>query len=236
MVSKLRRRSGVSVGYFAHLLGWDANVIYQVGIGQLHDETDVLKDIWPDAKFVGFEPHPKIIANLKQAGYPGMLFDYAVSDFNGEAALYGKSNHKDGSSLFPQGKKHEREKYQEIKVKVATFDTLFPNPKMFGEPILLWLDCEGSEMRVLHGGTEFIESVDVINIEMTANPVNEGWADTVEIHNFLMENGFYRQHVHTQRSGQGQCDAIYVRPHIFDPRFCCCPCQVDRYRKEHNEV
>ncbi len=87
------------------------------------------------------------------------------------------------------------------------------------------LDCEGSELKALQGAEKFIEGVEVVNLEMTSNPANEGWADPVETHQWLLRHDFLRQTIHTNRSRGGQYDAIYVRTHLHQMRFCSCPCK-----------
>jgi hypothetical protein len=152
-------------------------------------------------------------------------------DYVGEGDLWTKPNHKDGSSfckLTHKGTWSER-------VAVTTLDDLWLNQitAEASKRILLWIDCEGSELQALRGGTEFLKRVHVINIEMTGRPPTtepEKWSDPVEVHQYLKESGFYRLHIHTHRTNDGQCDSIYVRKELFDPHYCCCPCEIIRWR------
>lgn len=225
MASKLLRKSGVAVGLILDLLEWVPNHIFQVGVGQHHHEVDVLKETWPDVGFIGFEPHPEIVQSLKD--YPGIIHELALSNYVGKAVLHGKKSHKDGSSLY----EHKQEgNYQDISVAVANLDNIYRHGPV-GDKTLLWIDCEGSELTVLQGAVSFIQGVQVVNIEMTSDPPGKGWCDPVDVHYWLVGKGFYTQWIHTQRSSAGQCDAIYVKKELFNPRYCCVPSEVKRYEE-----
>jgi len=222
----LFKRSGLAVHKIAEYIGWKPETIYQVGVGQNHQETEVMQGEWPDVKIFGAEPHPKIIESV-QDRYPGKLFPVAISDYEGEATLYSKSSHKDGSSLYPHNK-HPND--NTITVPVTTVDKLWSNgPEKL--PCLFWLDCEGSEYPALCGAEEFVKKVDVINIEITGGNLGVGRSDPKLIHLWIKNHGFRRQWTHTQRAHIGQCDVIYVRPHLFRADICCCQCELcdERY-------
>lgn len=219
MASRLLRRSGVAVGLVAELLGWRADAVYQVGIGSEYQEVAVLMSEWPGVKFFGCEPCPSLADKLRTE-YPGKLFDVALSDANGELPFYTRKRHVDGSSLY------EQENSTTAIVHVRTMDWLWWSNKPRYQHVLLWLDCEGNELKALQGGCQFLKSVEMVNVEMTANPVNSDWCTPLSVHSYLKECGFLRQWIHTQRTSSGQYDAIYVRPHLFKPKYCCDPIQL----------
>jgi FkbM family methyltransferase len=221
MASKILRRSGVSVGLVCERLGWRPDWVVQVGVGFNHEECDVLSAEWPETKWIGFEPHPGIASKIK---YPGQLINKAVGGFEGKVLLSMKSRHADGSSLkqFPQDVS-----VREVLVEVTTLDRHFQLPAP--DNTLLWLDCEGSELNVLHGATEFLRGVEMINIEMTPKPTGIGWPSTVQVHDFLTATGFWLQWTHTTR--ETQYDAVYVRQHLFKPEYCICPFTIKAYNK-----
>ena len=111
-------------------------------------------------------------------------------------------------------------------------DGMWPRMEIHPEDnTLLWLDCEGMELGALRGGLKFVEMVDVINIEMTANPPSNEWPSPVEVHEELKRLGFYRQWTHTNRIHIGQYDAIYVRSKLFNPRACSDPEEMKRFEE-----
>jgi len=213
------RRSGYAVFTMMELLDWKPDAIVQVGIGNHHEEVELMQKAWSDAKFIGFEPHPGMAKGLQKT-YPGELYNLAVSNFNGVGTLHDKPRHSDGASLFehkdcPGSKGH--------KVQIVYLDSFFhTKPVPFGR-IMLWVDCEGSELDALQGGQDFIRHVDVINIELTSDPPGKGWCDMMTTHRWLVDHGFRRQSSHSQRSSAGQSDCIYVRKSLWNPKYCSCP-------------
>ena len=221
-MNRMVRRSGVAVCLIADLLKWSPTSIYQVGVGLSFKEVDAMVEMWPLVPIVGHEPHPITYRDVKGV-YPGYLHNIAISNFVGKTKLHSKSRHRDGASLFEHLKKGDKDLMFEV--GVTTLDALYPKgPK--GKQTLLWLDCEGSELDALKGAENFIKSVEFINVEMSARGLGSGACNTVDTHNWLLEHGFFRQWIHTQRTSAGQYDAIYVRQRLFQPTYCCCPCQI----------
>jgi len=231
MPSRFLRRSGISIVKITGWLDWQADCIVQAGIGLNGEEWEVMKEAWPNAKIIGFEPHPEIVNNAKKK-YPGEVYQYALGDKIEKRTLYAKLRHKDGSSLYPHAEKKEDNQYPEFDVMVTTLDYFYDNVTELGKKILLWLDCEGNELNVLKGSAHhFLNCVEMINIELTSNPPGTGWCDPVETHEWLNDHGFLCQWVHTNRSEAGQVDAVYVRPEIFKREHSCCPEQVRMWEK-----
>jgi len=219
MVGKLARRSGFAVFTVLSHLEWKPEYLVQVGVGHHWGEIECLKEEWPDCEIVGFEAHPGI-AKAQRDLYPGKLIQAAVSEHSGRQFLYVKSRHADGSSLNrPAGMKG----YKTVEIPTFTLDELLAEDLLFGRT-LLWLDCEGNELRVLRGAEQMLEGVEVVNLEMTSNPPSPQWCDMMETHRWLVDHGFLRQTAHSNRSFAGQVDAIYVRRELWQARYCTCPC------------
>jgi FkbM family methyltransferase len=200
------------------MLNWRADVVVQAGVGQRHQEVDVLTEEWPGVRFIGFEPYP-----LDPKEYNGQLYPSALGCEIGHKTLHVKKRHKDGASLHPFDADVTT---KEIPIDVTTLDWFIrqtDNYFLLRKRLLLWLDCEGSELDVLRGAKEFIEYVNVVNVEITAKPPSPKWNDPLAVHYWLVEHGFIRQWIHTQNIASGQFDAIYVRPYLFKPEYCCDP-------------
>jgi len=225
----LLRRSGVALYNVANLLEWAPTAILQVGVGYYSKEVEVFKEAWPEAKLIGFEPHPETIRLMQ--GYPGLLICKALGRYKGSVRLFWDASHKDGASVHS---KAQVDTLKWVDVEIDTLDNRCIEDVRFqsSERILLWLDCEGSELDVLIGGEKFVVNVNVINVELTGKPSRPGWPDPVEVNRWLLDHGFLLQYVHTQRVASGQVDAIYVRPELFRPEYCCCPLMVEEWRKE----
>ena len=221
MASRYLRRSGIAVGLVAECYGFIPDTVFQVGIGVNHEEVDVLKSEWPEVKWVGCEPNPvtyKSIANI----YPGITFQVALSNRLGEADLCFARIHKDGATLCTP----RPDQPNKITVPTTTLDALREEYGSFGSKMLLWLDCEGSEYRVLQGAEEFIKDVAWLNVELTAKPQSEDWCRPEQVDGWLRSHGFARTWTHTHRLNIGQYDCIYLRRELLNPNFCCCPCEL----------
>lgn len=224
------RRSGFALVKLSGHLGWRAERLVEVGVGMKFKEVLVFSELWnlkPD-QIIAFEAHPGLFKRIKPE-FPGKLIEVAVSDKQGTSVFFSKKCHKEGSSLYPLT---EGRHCKEIVVNTNTLDNLMSGESDFlkGDSTLLWLDCEGNELKVLHGSEGFINHIDVVNVELTANPSHNDWSSPVDVHNWLREHGFYLQWLHTQRSDGGQSDGVYVKEHIYDPRFCCCPYSIQDWR------
>jgi FkbM family methyltransferase len=224
--SKMLRRSGVACGLVCDVIGWRADTVISVGIGYNHQEVDVLKEEWPGVRFYGIEPHPDVLDRANKEGLFDLLFQVAASDRQGTATLHAKRRHADGSSLLKVA-----EDCREFTVETDTLDAMFPVKVDLGR-LLLWLDCEGNELKVLSGAVKLIERVRVVNVELTAGPQSPDWCSTVDVHRRLVGLGFYAQWTHTHRITDGQLDCIYVRPELFSPRHCCFPWEIERHKEE----
>jgi len=222
----LLRRSGVAVVHIAKLLEWEPTVIFQVGIGNRHGEVEVFKEVWPKVELIGWEPHPDIFAGLED--YPGLVHREALSNWTGKSQLFYQQHYVGGASLFG------KDGLQSVDVDVTTLDDIYAGLKWrrAGDRVMLWLDCEGSELNALKGGEEFVRDVDVINVELTGVPLTPGWPEPVEVNRWLLDHGFLLQYIHTHRSTSGQNDVVYVKPKLFRPEFCSCPLQVELYKRD----
>lgn len=236
-MSKVKRRSGIAVVQVCQQYNWQPDCVVMVGVGQNHDELLEMHEAWPDIRVVGCEPHPKIAAGLRREwdrDHPEwFVVEAAATEFYGGAILFEKSNHKDGSSLYSHNNHNPRNSYDEIEVDAMTLNSLLTSPafgvlRPLGDCILLWLDCEGSELQALQGSGDFLKGVQFVNVEMTGIPHGDGWAKPVDVHAFLVDAGFVRTWCHTTRIHNAQYDAIYVRRELVQPELCMCPCGLDR--------
>jgi len=229
MASRLLRRSGIAVALIAELIEWEPDLVVQVGIGHFWKEVEVMQEAWPRVKFVGFEPHPVLLENDIRGKYPGLLHEMALGEKKDKRILWYDNTFMEGASLFSGGKAG-----QGAAVDVQRMDDVLALEG--NDKTLYWIDCEGSELSVLKGSVEFLNKVDVINIELTGNPPRPGWPSPVGVNRWLLDHGFVSQYIHTHRCSSGQNDMVYVKPHLFRPEFCSCPLQVEDYFRRYGSV
>ena len=217
-------RSGLGVALVSEALGWRADHVIQVGVGDRHEEVGVIKKAWPGVQFYGFDPRPA-------DSYDGRFYKVAISDKPGFAMFNLKARHKDGSSLYPIPGQPDA---TQVEVQKTALDLIFPSP-LEGN-ILLWLDCEGSELDALHGAEQFIQYVQLVNVEFSATlRYYKDRYHSLEIYRWLRDHGFWMVDNHTQRLQEGQCDYVFCREHIFKPELCLSPQEIERWLKEHPE-
>jgi hypothetical protein len=185
----------------------------------------VLREEWPGVTFIGFDPLPAI----DPKSYDGTLIKKALGAGETTATLHVPRRHKDGSSLH---KFIDQETTNTVEVDVTTLDLHFPQRPTTGK-ILLWLDCEGHELRVLWGANKFLDWVDVVNVELTARPPSDDWSSPTLVYKLLQRRGFWMQWIHSQHIHIGQSDAIFCRQHIFNPSRCCVPQEILRWNEFH---
>ena len=206
-------RTGSAVFEYLHNLNFVPTDLYLAGIGVSADDALQFQKNWPAAEIVGFEPNPYSFSGLVGT-FPGTLLNEALSDKDEVVDLHYRYSWKNGSSLYKPNEK----RWTNSKINAHPLDSYSPS----GDSVLLWLDVEGHELKVLQGATAFLTHVKAINIEMTGRPRAEGWASPLDVHKFLRRHGFYQVYTHTIRTCRGQFDAIYVRRELVDPAMCSC--------------
>lgn len=202
------------------------DAIFMVGVGRAA-ECPTLGKAWPDAKWFGCEPHP--LHHAKNENFPGAIFPVAVTGKNGHAAFYLKKNHSHGSSVFSRFAKSDKQ----ITTPTKTLNSIHNEKGPFGKKILLWMDCEGSELSALDRSERFLKDVRWINIEMMVEPTRDGWPDHCEVHGRLVALGFIRVQIHSHNFTFGAYDAIYMRPEYINWKEVLCPCS-HAYRGLHH--
>ena len=233
-MTKLVRRSGVAVCLIADLLEFVPDLIIQVGLGMEAHEAAVMNEMWPNAEFIGFEPVGKSFETVSKT-YPGEVRNFAISNETRKGHIKIKARHKDGSSLFDFDQPTTSQE-----VEIDTLDNQFldaiKSRRLQGKQVLLWLDCEGSELNALYGAELLLPHVQMINVELTAKPPNPSWASSVDVSSLLNRRGFFLQWLHTQRTSAGQCDGIFVRRSIFQSKYCCVPSEISRYNLQGKSI
>lgn len=132
----------------------------------------------PRGLVYGFEPSPA--QRVKAAGFPGPLLHYALWDSSVELGLLGSKNctrTRPGSG-----------------VRAARLDSFSLS---LGERAVLWLDCEGAELRALRGATGVLDSFVAVNVEVRTRlqaeahyPDDDEFCCDEDVLAFLAERGF----------------------------------------------
>ena len=109
-----------------------------------------------------FEPNP----DLKPTG---TVFTLALSNRDGVSPFFIPRQDDGWASLHPQEPNPSPDQYRIVDVPVARFETLVEQHKFpwdsMQRPVLLKIDTEGNELRVLDGFGRYLTGVDYIMLE-----------------------------------------------------------------------
>lgn len=180
----------------ARLADEPSNVIH-VGVGDCEDALE-LKRQWPNARFIGIDPHHKSPAPK----YPGQFIRGAVGRKSGFVTFYRRPSWY-RSSMFS----HEKRAQSPETMYAITLDMIAYDFNVRGT-VVLWLDCEGSELFALMGGKKLIDKqVTWANIEIEGNYERALAPPKQDVELFMADHGFK----FVQQNGR---DAIYKKKDI----------------------
>lgn len=176
---------------------------------------------FPNAQVYSFEPIEECFSKLARQfeRIPNFrAFKTAVGDLNGELEFH-HNNFSPSSSFLPIAATHVRNfpytaEAKTIRVKVARLDDLLSQIHTEGN-ILLKVDVQGYEDKVLAGATETLKSVNAIIVETSFTELYHGQSLFEDIYSFLTNYGFkYKGAVgqlKTARDGILQQDALFIK-------------------------
>ncbi|MBK3665342.1 FkbM family methyltransferase [Bradyrhizobium diazoefficiens] len=204
----------------------DANIKTVLDIGAHAGESSQhLRSILPDARIFAFEPLPTPYSKLvsSMGGDPNFVgFQIAVGDCNEQIEMR-ESDFTQSSSLLPMAERHKSEfpftaKSEARSVAVRRLDDLGIELE---DDILIKIDVQGFEDRVIRGGENTIKRAKFIITEVSFTPLYEGQPLFGMIYDQLKQLGFaYGGEMHQLKSPRDglplQADALFVR-HFAPP-------------------
>jgi len=182
----------VKVGNWLHKLNIETIVDIGSNEGQfIHTITKTL----PNKKIFAFEPikscYQNLIANTKQ--YNIKTYNYGLSDVNGTSEINISNNLVSSSilgmkdmhkNLYPESVYTEKET-----IELRRLDDVFANENL-AENILIKIDVQGYEEKVLAGAPQTIRKAAAIIIETSFEPLYEGQWLFENVYNYFSEAGF----------------------------------------------
>ena len=159
-----------------------------------------------------FEPLPFCVPLIKKCYRNNSLlnlYNLALSNYDGEEILYQNSYHPASSLLrvskiskteFPQTDGEEP-----IRTKVKTLDSIFGDNKL-EKDILIKIDVQGVEDKVIIGGEKVFTQATAVLIEMSFVPIYEKQPLFDEINTLLVNLGFrfmgLKNQISSENTGQ----------------------------------
>jgi FkbM family methyltransferase len=150
----------------------------------------------PDLRAYAFEPLPDEFAVLRTI--PGIhAFRFALGDETGPSTIHVSGN-PGSSSLRPMLPEHEARFPGTATVRTETIevrtldDVIATGPIDLVPPVLMKLDVQGFEDRVLAGGRETLARVDALIVEMSVVELYEGQLLEDDLNRLIEDAGFTR--------------------------------------------
>jgi FkbM family methyltransferase len=143
-----------------------------------------------------FEPLPQCVTQLHRNLLHitnASIYPLALGDTEGEAAIHVNS-FAPSSSILKLGSAHleqapEAREIGSIPIRVTTLDAVFASIDL--QPmVLLKLDTQGYESRVIRGGAKTLNRIDYVVLETSFKPLYEGEATFLEVESLMKSHGF----------------------------------------------
>lgn len=215
----LRHGVAPSVEHRQVLKGLDIDGVIDVGAnrGQF---TLLCRLLFPGVPVAAFEPIPSEAAVFRaiHGGRPEVsLTEAALGDAHGTATLH-LSQSLDSSSLLPIGSRQSElfagtQETGTIEVPLMPLDETLARGDASARR-LLKIDVQGSELRVLHGGTRTLGVCWYVYVECSEVALYEGQALREDVERFLSGQGFAlraRRNEHMADGDLIQADYLFER-------------------------
>jgi FkbM family methyltransferase len=191
--------------------------------GQFSEKARLL---FPEANIYAFEPLPEAYQRLKnnftEDGY-FHCFNVGVGEQKATLEIH-LNESSASSSILPLGGLHKEafedaKESKSIAINIDTLDSLLPLQGL-QFPMLLKVDVQGYEDKVLKGATNFLGGADMIIIELTFKELYEGQPLFDNIYTTLVKQGYAFEGVIEQLRNPKtneilQADGVFVKkvPH-----------------------
>lgn len=142
---------------------------------------------------IGVEPlsSAQILFGQKHPDVP--LFGYALSDRDGVGVLHPTEGDGQGSSLLVDAYPNPQYKFlPDVHVILRRWDSIVRECSGFDFDLYdcLVMDVQGYEWEALHGFGDTLQSVNMINVELSREPVYHGGRPAQEVADWLIKQGF----------------------------------------------
>lgn len=181
------------------LAGMEMGAVIDVGANQ-GQFARLISGFFPRAQVYCFEPLPgpfQVLSAWAQTQNGRVhCFQMALGDQEGEVEMHLHEQHTPSSSLLPTTETCHRlypqtQAESMARVRVSTLDqALEASTATMPEPILLKLDVQGFEDRVLRGGKQMLSRCQSIVLEVCVEPLYSGQAEFIDLASMLRDSGF----------------------------------------------
>ncbi len=198
---EIRRLNGSSGGTLPDFWTWlrvsgDVRTILDIGANN-GEFAEFLSTYFDAQQTIAIEPLPKCAAEIrkrKKAIKNLTVFECALSDHQSRAVLF-ENAYAPASSLLSVSKISKDEFPQtavnqgEVEVAVCRLDDLI-DLDILEKKILIKIDVQGFEDKVIRGGKKIFSSANFVLIEMSFVPMYDGQPLFEEVHELFVSMGF----------------------------------------------
>ena len=220
-IDLVRYRPRYEVGPYAFLQTLGIKTVIDVG-AHSGEFAEMIRGILPEAQIISFEPLKEEFSKLERRmrSFGNFkAFNLALGEENGQATIH-RSDYAQSSSLLPMASLHkeafpESAGHKEETIEIASLDNALRECKLDLE-ILLKIDVQGYEDRVIAGAPATLSSCKAIIIEVSFRELYEGQPLFDQIYETLKSKGFsytgnLYQLLNPLDSSPLQADALFVR-------------------------
>jgi FkbM family methyltransferase len=159
--------------------------------------SSAMAALLPNARIYAFEPLPDCFSRLTRrlvSRADFKAFMVALGDQSSESILW-RSSFSESSSLLTMTDLHKEAfpwsaRREAQFVTVRTLDSYFPQLRLKSR-VLLKIDVQGFEDRVLRGAQQMLQHIDYVLVEVSFHDLYEEQASFDAVYRLLLAQGFY---------------------------------------------
>ncbi len=200
------------------------NTVIDIG-ASTGDTIDFFLQICKQARVYGFEPQAKVFAGLQNRFANNTrvkLYPLALGEKNEQSTMKTNAWHY-SSSLLPFGEatflhyKQISPTVEEETVQIRCLDAVLDTSQL-SKPILVKIDVQGFEDRVIRGGIQLISEADVLLVEMGIKPGQFGGeCNFHDLYTLIHSLGFSFKGVYDQDTSLIDGEVMYLNAIFFKP-------------------
>ena len=194
IIHNINKRNTKDLLFMQKDLGITPQTILDVGAA-IGEYSKAARYVFPKATIYAFEPIPssfQILRRMSDEDKKMVVFNCALSDEKKVTAFY-MNEFSFSSSLLKMTNKHKQlfpktKKESIIEVKEERMDTI--KEIVLQKPVLLKIDVQGAELKVLSGAGNMLFDFDIVQLELNFESFYEGQAQYPEIFSLMFNKGF----------------------------------------------
>ena len=151
--------------------------------------TELVRQVWPRSSYFIIEANPRYAATYKSRGWKHAIALLGDASKNVTMHMDKRHNTQTGNSIFPETLPSSQRFFVPKTMQMSTLDDILRTNGV-PPPQLLKLDVQGAELLALAGAKQTLQSVEMIELELSVQPYNKGAPLWFEVHMILERLGY----------------------------------------------